>query len=207
MPYRNKPIIGIVGGIGSGKSFVARLLGELGCAVIDSDAVAHAVYAEPAIKETLVGWYGPGVLNDRGEVDRKVVARSIFHDAEHRTRLEQLVHPRIHAEREREMSRVAGDPAVVAFVWDSPLLVEAGLHSQCDAVVFVDVPHEERLRRVRETRGWDAAELQRREASQLPLDEKRRLSTDIIRGDYPTNKIQEQLETLLRRLSPPAAGQ
>lgn len=206
MPYRGKPILGIVGGIGSGKSFVARLLGELGCAIIDSDAVAHAVYAEPEIIATLVGWYGQAVLNARGEIDRKVLAHHIFRDAEHRARLEQLIHPRINAEREQEMARVVDDPAVLAFVWDSPLLIEAGLHTQCDALLFVEVPHEERLRRVRETRGWDAAELDRREASQITLPEKQRLATVSVRGDLPAEQLKGQLRVILEDVRQRTAG-
>jgi dephospho-CoA kinase len=196
MSYRGKPIIGIVGGIGSGKSFVARLLGELGCAVIDSDAVAHAVYAEPAVVVKLVGWYGPDVLKD-GAVDRAVIAHDIFRDADHRQRLESLIHPRIHAEREREMAARVTDPTVKAFVWDSPLLIEAGLHTQCDVVIFVDVPYEERLRRVRESRGWDATELDRREASQMPLEEKRQLATTVMNGDAGVEELREQLRRVL----------
>lgn len=197
MSYRGKPIIGIVGGIGSGKSFVARLLGELGCAVIDSDAVAHAVYAEPAVVEKLVVWYGPDVLNKDGAIDRTVIAHDIFRDADHRRRLEALIHPRIHAEREREMAERASDPKVKAFVWDSPLLIEAGLHTQCDAVIFVEVPYEERLRRVRESRGWDAEELDRREASQRPLEEKRQLATTIVKGDAGVEDLRASLRRLL----------
>jgi dephospho-CoA kinase len=196
MSYRGKPILGIVGGIGSGKSFVARLLGELGCAVIDSDAVAHAVYEEPAVIMKLVEWYGPSVVNE-GAVDRKTIARDVFQDSAHRARLEALIHPRIHAEREREMAARASDPKVKGFVWDSPLLIEAGLHTQCDAVIFVDVPQEERLRRVKESRGWDAAELDRREASQMPLEQKRQLATAVIRGDATPDELREQLRRLL----------
>lgn len=197
MSYRGKPIIGIVGGIGSGKSFVARLLGELGCAVIESDAVAHAVYAEPDVIKAIFEWYGESALDHRGQVDRKVLAHHIFRDASQRSRLEALVHPRIHAKREREMAERAGDPGVKGFVWDSPLLIEAGLHMECDTVIFVDVPYEERLRRVRETRGWDAAELDRREASQCPLEEKRRLATMIIAGDQPSDVLKAELDRVL----------
>ena len=197
MSYRGKPIIGIVGGIGSGKSFVARLLGELGCAVIDSDAVAHAVYAEPDVIAKLVGWYGPDVLNKYGVVDRTIIAHDIFRDAAHRRRLESRIHPRIHAERAREMAARVTDPKVKAFVWDSPLLIEAALHTQCDVVIYVDVPYEERLRRVRESRGWDAAELDRREASQRPLEEKRQLATTVVNGEASVEDLRESLRRIL----------
>lgn len=200
MPYQGKPIIGIVGGIGSGKSFVAALFAELGCTVIDSDQVAHAVYESPDVIATVVGWYGPEVLDERGKISRRTLAHHVFRDAQQRSRLEALIHPRIHAEREREMAAKAGDPNVRAFVWDSPLLVEASLHTQCDAIVFVDVPYAERLRRVSESRGWDVDELDRREASQHPIEDKRRLASVVVDGTAEREVLREQLRGIVERL-------
>ena len=197
MSYRGKPIIGIVGGIGSGKSRVARVLGELGCAVIDSDALAHAVYAEPDVVETIVGWYGDSIVDERVQISRKALAHHVFRDQAQRRRLEALIHPRIHAQRDKVMADRADDPKVRGFVWDSPLLIEAGLHLQCDAVIYVDVPYAQRLRRVSATRGWDAAELDRREASQRALEEKRRLSSVIVPGDACDAELGHRLEQIL----------
>ena len=106
----------------------------------------------------------------------------VFSDAAQRERLERLVHPLVRATRTEMISRT--DPRTTpAVIVDAPLLFEAGLDKECDAVVFVDAPKENRLKRVRETRGWDEEELNRREKAQLPLEEKRRRADVVITND------------------------
>ena len=178
--FQGKPIIGIAGGIGSGKSRVARLFGEMGCAVIDSDAQVREVYSREDVRRTLKQWWGDGVFKQGGELDRAAVAAKVFSDPAERQRLEALVHPLVAEARDRAMREAARDPQLVAFVWDTPLLFEVGMNAACDAVVFVDAPQDLRLLRVRRSRGWDAAELARRENLQWPLDRKRQLSDDVV---------------------------
>ena len=203
--YAGKPVIGIAGGVGSGKSFVARLFGELGCAVIDSDAQVRAAYHDPSIRQTLRAWWGDEVFLPGGEINRAAIARTVFADDGQRRLLEGLIHPWVAEARRREMSAAADDPQTVAYVWDTPLLFEAGLASECDAVVFVDAPAEVRLKRVRETRGWDEAELRRRENLQWPLDKKRRISdyvvTNTADADDPRGQVREVLSRILARSS------
>ena len=205
--YAGKPVIGIVGGIGSGKSHVARLLGELGCLVIDSDAQAREAYRDPTVLETIRGWWGDGVFRPDGSLDRSAVASKVFADPAERERLEGLVHPLVHAARERQMRIAADDPQVVAYVWDTPLLIEAGLADECDAIVFVDAPFDRRLARVRARGGWDEAELRRREKSQTPLDTKRRLSDYLIdnaadagAGVSASSDLREQVRRVLSQI-------
>lgn len=170
-------MIGLAGGIGSGKSTVARMLGELGCVVIDSDAEARRALQRAEVIAELVEWWGDAVLDAAGAIDRKAVARIVFADAEQRVRLEGLIHPLIAESRasQIEEARAGGRPGAVI---DAPLLYEAGLKGECDAVIFVECPFEARLARVREGRGWDERELRQREKAQIPLEEKRR------RADY-----------------------
>src|SRR6266478_6420926 len=97
--FAGKPIIGIAGGIGSGKSFVAGLLGELGCEVIDSDAQVRAAYGEPEVRQTLREWWGESVIGADGSPDRAGIARRVFGDPLERKRLEGLLHPRVAALR------------------------------------------------------------------------------------------------------------
>jgi len=179
--YKGIPIIGIVGGVGSGKSHVARLFGQLGCAVIHSDEQVTRAYALPHIVASLRQWWGDEVFRADGTLDRRRIAAKVFSSAEDRARLEQLVHPAVAKLRIEEMEQAAAAPhPPLAFVWDSPLLIETGLAGQCDAVVFVDAPFEVRLERVRQIRGWDEAELKQRENSQTPLDNKRALSHYVV---------------------------
>jgi dephospho-CoA kinase len=210
--YAGKPIIGIAGGIGSGKSFVAKLFGEQGCLVIDSDAQVREAYRLPRVKQTLAEWWGGDVLDaDTGEVNRGFIARKVFADPAQRRRLEQLLHPLVDASREAAMAAAAYDPQVLAYVWDTPLLFEVGLHDRCDALVFVDVPWETRVNRVRATRGWDEAELARRQNLQWPLDKKRRISDHVLTNtadaDYARGQVRELLSRILERsLNRPSPG-
>jgi len=174
----SKPVIGIVGGIGSGKSTVAGHFGSLGCGVIDADALARAALQDEEVKRQLVAWWGEGILDAAGRVDRKAVGRIVFDDDDALAKLESVVHPKVHAGRQRVRRQFETDDDLVAIVDDTPLLLEKQLDSEVDVLVYVDVPRDERLRRLRASRGWDEAELARREKKQLPLDIKRQ------RADY-----------------------
>ncbi len=182
-PTMRKPVIGLMGAPGSGKSLVAEQLAELGCAVIDADAIAKAQLDDPEVSDTLVQWWGEAVLTAEGKVNRKAVGRIVFGDKQQLTRLESLLHPRVHAERRRLRTEHQRDPAVKAIVEDCPLLLESHISADCDTLVFVDAPRETRLQRVMKQRGWTEAELDRREKNQMPLDRKRRRADHVIKND------------------------
>lgn len=175
-PTRRRPVvIGLVGGIGSGKSTVARILADLGAVVSDSDGEAKAVLQTPDVRDRLVARWGSGILAPDGTVDRATVAKVVFGNAAERAFLESIIHPALHARRQQRLAAAgAGGNPPPAFIIDAPLLFEAGVDRECGAVVFVDAPIHQRLARVAGSRGWSADELARREAAQIPLDEKRR---------------------------------
>ncbi|HEV2292568.1 MAG TPA: dephospho-CoA kinase [Tepidisphaeraceae bacterium] len=198
--HAGKPIVGVAGGVGSGKSFVARLFGELGCRVISSDELVRDAYRDGRVVATLKKWWGGDVLTPGGEVNKRVVAQRIFADPAERQRLERLLHPMVSDARERVMAAAAPDPAVPAFVWDTPLLFETGLNARCDAVVFVDAPQPLRLARVQASRGWDAGELARRENSQMPLDTKRNLSQYVVENTADADVVRGQVRAVLSRI-------
>src|SRR5688572_7631196 len=185
--FRGKPIIGIAGGIGSGKTFIAKLFGEFGALVISSDDQVTDAYRDAEVRQTLRQWWGDDVIRADGEINRRFIGAKVFADPAERKRLEDLLHPRVHAAREGAMAAAKHDPRVLAFVWDTPLLFETDLHEQCDAVVFVDAPLETRLARVTQTRNWDAAELARRENSQWGLDRKRKIADYVISNTAGAN--------------------
>ena len=203
--YSGKPIIGLVGGIGSGKSFVAKLFGELGGFVIDSDAQVRDAYRDPFVVETIRRWWGDQILHADGTINRSAIAARVFSDPVEKARLESLLHPMVHAARAEQMQAAAADPQVMAYVWDTPLLFETGLNEKCDAVVFVDAPEEQRVRRVAATRGWDEAELLRRQKLQWPLDRKGQISdyvlTNTADADYARGQVREVLSRILARSS------
>lgn len=201
--FAGKPIIGIAGGIGSGKSTIARLFGEAGCLVLSADEAVRTLYHDADIKQTLKNWWGPQVINSQNEVDRHEIAKIVFSQPKEKERLENLLHPRVIELREQQMKDASKNTQVLAFIWDIPLLFETGLDSQCDAVVYVEAPLEQRLARVRQTRGWDEAELKIRENLQQPLDFKRRMSKYIVQNTadvgFASKQVREVLSAILAK--------
>lgn len=173
------PVIGIAGGIGSGKSAFARALGRLGARVFDADVSAKRALDDPQVRATLAGWWGPEVIGADGRIDRARVASIVFADDTARRRLEDLIHPRVKGEAAAFVDEARRDGAS-AVALDVPLLFESGMDAMCDLVVFVESSAGVRAGRVAATRGWDAGELARREAAQWPLEEKRRRSGVVV---------------------------
>ncbi|MCE9619814.1 MAG: dephospho-CoA kinase [Planctomycetes bacterium] len=194
------PVIGLVGGIGSGKSEVARMLAEVGCVVCDSDSLVRKTLREPAIKQELVNWWGPTILDSHGEINRKAVAHLVFASNEDRLRLEQLIHPRVEARRQEIFA--AAPPTTPALVIDAPLLLEAGLGPKCDRIWFIDAPLATRIERVHKARGWAATDLERRESAQWPLDRKRSAAHDVLRNEGDSASLRRQVLQVLRDLPP-----
>jgi dephospho-CoA kinase len=198
--FQAKPIIGIAGGIGSGKSFVARMFGELGCCVIHADEQVRQAYDDPDIRDTLRQWWGDDVFKADAQVDRRAIAGRIFGDETQRLRLEGLLHPWIARQRDRIMQEMTENPEVAAFVWDTPLLYETGLDKACDAVVFVESPLELRENRVLQSRGWQGDEINRREKLQWPLDKKRKMSHDTVVNTADAAASRGQVREILSRI-------
>jgi dephospho-CoA kinase len=168
--------VGLTGGIGSGKSVVARLLAERGAVVIDADAVARDVVAPgtPGLA-AVVEAFGGHVVRTDGGLDREALAKIVFVDPDARRRLESITHPLIRAETAR---RFAGLPADAVGVHDIPLLAEIGLASDYDVVVVVEAPGQRRLDRLAQ-RGLPRDQAEARIANQA-TDEQRREIADIL---------------------------
>ena len=190
------PVLGLAGTIGAGKSSLARAFASLGCLVVDSDKEAHAALRRDDVRAEIVSWWGAGVLGEDGHVDRTKVARVVFSDPAQRARLEGLIHPLVKRARAELVAQGAarGVPAVIV---DAPLLFEAGVDKECDAVVFVDAPREVRLQRVA-ARGWSEDELRRRESAQWPAERKRALCRYHVMNDDAESKLAPQAADILR---------
>lgn len=202
LPPGRIPVIGIVGGIGSGKSVVAQwVASRANIHVIDADRLGHEVLLAADVKAALRGQFGDDIFDSKGEVQRGVLARRVFGDSErHRAErqdLEQIVHPEIERRIVGEIARAeqAGSEAVLL---DAAVLLEAGWQRQCDAVVFVETPEPVRLQRVQQRSGWTAEELHRREASQLSLSEKRKQSDAVVSNAGEVSDGGQQLLNCLR---------
>ncbi len=196
-PVLSKPVIGLIGGIGAGKSRVARVFQEQGAAVIDSDRLAHAQLADAEVLAALVSWWGKEILDERGKVDRKAVGHLVFSDEEKLKRLEELIYPRLERIRRNLCVAYDTDPSVRAVVLDSPKLMEAGIDRFCDAVVFVDTDRAVRLERLKRTRGWTEEEMVRREKLQNPLDIKKARAEYTIENNSGLTELETNVKKTL----------
>lgn len=195
-----KLVVGLAGGIGSGKSTVASILAERGAAVVSSDELNRGVLATAEVESTLALWYGERIRDSSGHVRRDVLADIVFGDSSQRRRVEKLLHPRIDARRQELITQHRADDRVLAIVLDSPLLFEAGLDQICDAVLFVDASPEIRTERVASERGWSSEELVRREKPQDPLDEKRLKSDYTVVNNSGLDDLRSTVDRLLSEL-------
>ncbi|HQR43730.1 MAG TPA: dephospho-CoA kinase [Gemmatales bacterium] len=166
------PVLGIVGGIGSGKSYISGLFAQRGAHVIDADQLGHQALLDPAIKRQIHLRWGEDVFTPSGEVDRKKLGHVVFRDPREKVALESLVFPFIRKGMEGQIHEASQDPRVKLVILDAAILLETGWKDVCQAVIFVEADEQVRLQRVA-SRGWDAAELHRREDSQWPLASKR----------------------------------
>jgi dephospho-CoA kinase len=197
---RPKPVIGVTGGIGSGKSTISNLLAAQGCAVINSDALAHDLLQAPAVKEELRAWLGEAIITTDGAVSRKAVAARIFNDQSQVAKLNAIIHPRVAQQRAALMEGYMADPAVRAVIWDSPLLMETGLDVECDAIIFVKVPLEMRLDRVCRKSGWTPGEFAKREKWQISLDKKASVADYCIDNSGDEASSARQVQRVLSQL-------
>ncbi len=200
-------VIGLSGGIGSGKSTVSTLLEKLGATVVDADAIVHELQAPgSAMLGEIARAFGDQVIAADGSLDRQAVADVVFRDPEARTRLGSIVHPPVIAEMmRRAAAAVADDDPMV--VLDIPLLFEgrktgtgSGAHMNFDATVAVWVPRAMQIERTVERDGCTPEEAERRVAAQLPIDEKREMADHVIDNSGSREDTERQVTELYARL-------
>ena len=175
-----KPIIGILGGIGSGKSTVAAEFAKLGCKVIDADKIAHESLEKKTVKERVLSLFGKGILNSTGKIDRKKLADIAFTDAEKLSSLNKIIHPLVLEQAEELIKRYNRQNQVKAIVLDMPLLVEVGWAKRCDRLIFVDCNEKSRLKRAKKIGLFDENKIKIREKFQISLDNKADLADNVI---------------------------
>ena len=193
-------IVGLLGGVGSGKSAAAGILAELlPGRLLDADAEVGRMLENPEIGAQVEESLGPGLLNAEGEVDRRALGEIVFHDPDKRKALEELLHPLVRESlrnRLAELEESGGDWAVL----DVPLLLEGGLSEACDFMVFVDAPADDRRRWACTRHGWEASDWEAREFAQAGLDNKQ-AAADAILGNVGTlEDLKAGVEGLLARL-------
>lgn len=194
----SKPMVGLIGAIGAGKSTVADRLRTLGATVIDADRTGHDVLRIPSVRDQLTQAFGPRILGADQEVDRKVLGSIVFADASERARLESIVHPAMLEEFRRLISSAWADPSVPMIVLDAAILLEVGWDQVCDRIVFVDAPRETRLDRLVQNRGWSEEELDRRERAQWSNERKKARADVIIENVGTKEECQQKVDRLYR---------
>lgn len=207
---RTPIVLGIVGGIASGKSEVTRLLGERNGTIISADAIAHRVLLEPEVIDELVEIFGTRILQLTESVETRVIDRAklgseVFGESEDkrvmRKRLESVVHPRIRQFARSELEVLKEDLTIKWIILDAPLLIEGGWLPYCDRVIMVESPDALRQKRALE-RGWTKQQWIDRESAQLNLAEKRKYATDILVNDGTLALLKQQVDDLVAKLQP-----
>jgi dephospho-CoA kinase len=192
-----KPVIGVVGGIGAGKSLVATAMARRGGVVIDADKLGHAALEQPEVKRQLVARWGERVLKPDGAANRRAIAGIVFDNPDERRALEELVYPVIRQRAVEEIDRAQADASARFVVLDAAVMMEAGWDAVCDRVVYVDAPRDVRLARLAARSGWTPAEVAAREAAQMGLREKRARADAVVVNDGSPEQLQGHVDRLL----------
>jgi dephospho-CoA kinase len=192
-------LIGLTGGIATGKSTFAALLRQRGLPVVDADELSRAASRTAPVLEAIAREFGPGLLGPDGQLDRKKMGALVFGDDDARRRLEAILHPAIRAAMVAETERLAREGHPLA-VYDSPLLFEAKLGDQVECVVVVYAPRIEQLERVIRRDGLSWPDAQARVASQMDIETKARLADVVIDNTQAPDSLPLKAERLHRDL-------
>jgi dephospho-CoA kinase len=184
------PIVGLTGGLASGKSTVARLFQDCGAIVLDADVLARQVVepGKPAWRD-LVRAFGPAILQSDRTVDRKKLAAVVFRDSAKLNKLNRIVHPRVAREQARLTREITRKDPQAVVIYDAPLLIEAGAHKRMDRLIVVTADRRTQVTRLQARNGLTRTEALRRIRSQMPLSEKRKRADDVLDGTLPPETL------------------
>lgn len=187
-------VVGLTGGVGSGKSTVADLFVEQGAGLVDTDAIAHELtVAEGLAMPALIAEFGPAIRAADGALDRAAMRQLAFADPSVRRRLEGILHPLIR-QISGERCRDAGSPYVILAV---PLLVESGNYRErCDRIVVVDCPESLQMERVMARNGLSAEQVGAIIAAQATRQQRLAVADDVVLNDGERTKIRQQVKVL-----------
>ena len=200
------PVIGLAGGIGSGKSLVASELGKLGCAVIDVDRLAKQMRDLPATRQVLRERLGEDIFTKDGQIDEKALAELVFGsearegDKRAMQELNAIIHPLVKAKCREMIDDYRQAGKVPAVVLDAPLLFEAGLQNCCETVIFIACDPDKRSQRVQTQRGWDETAWLQREKTQILLDKKLQMSDYTVENNSSKTDLRCHIRSLLSQI-------
>ena len=192
-------VIGLIGGIGCGKSTVAKAFLSYGATLFDADQSGHAALCDPTIKEVIEARFGQTVFTPTGEVSRQALAKIVFSNEEELKSLNQLIHPFIIEQFLIKLKEVQAS-GVKFFILDAPLLLETGMDKYCDCIIFIDT--DESLRTVRVSkRGWSIEEFKNREKNQISLKKKQKKADYVIDNNGTLATMERQVSSIIEKLT------
>ena len=194
-------VVGLTGGLGTGKSTVAKMFGDLGAVVLDADRIAHEVMEPKKLAwRAIVKQFGQGILNEDQTVNRRWLADRVFRDPQARRRLEEIVHPRVLQYIKQQLHRLSRNRRLRLAVLDVPLLIESGVPRLVDAVVVVTAPPEVQRSRLTE-RGMSEEEINARVAAQWELARKRAVADHVVDNADGLEQTRRQVKQLWNQLT------
>jgi dephospho-CoA kinase len=194
-------LVGLTGGVATGKTTVARLFQQCGAVVIDADVLARQIVepGTPAWRD-IVRVFGRGVLRPDRTVDRAALAQIVFGDRAKLRRLERIIHPRVAREQARLTREIGRKDRHAVVIYDAPVLIEAGAHKRMDKLIVVTADKKTQLARLTERNGFTRAEALRRIRSQMPLARKIKIADYVLDGALPRPRLRREVQQLYRDL-------
>jgi len=193
--------VGLTGGIASGKSTVGRMLGELGCRVIDSDRITRQLFeAGSAVNTAVAEAFGPRVVASDGSIDRKILGELVFENTELRQKLNSIVHPAINQRQSEFLAQAAAEDSHAIGIVEAALIVEVGTYKNYDKVIVVTCSPKIQRERLRERSGLTPQQIETRIASQMPLEEKIKVADFVIDNSGDIGKTRQQVDEVYRQL-------
>ena len=194
-------VIGVTGGVGTGKSTVAGMFKRLGAVVLDADAIAHRVMEPRRLAwREIAKTFGERMLNDDQTINRRRLASLVFSDEPSRRRLDAIIHPRVMREIRRHLHRLRGSRRIRAVVLDVPLLVEVGAQQFVDALVVVTAPPGVQRERLKRQHGWSEEETHARIAAQWKLSAKAALADHVVDNSDGVDATRTQVKRIWDQL-------
>ena len=191
-------VIGVTGGIGSGKTEVCQRLAALGLKVLNADQIAREISeSDPEVRNALIMYFGEGILNSDGLLNRRKLGELVFSNEAARRQINQIIHPRVlqQISQEIEACRRAGDCWVV--IIEAALIYEVGMEKSLDGVVVVDAPVQARIDRIRQRDGLTRQEIENRIKSQMPLEEKVKRADFVVDNSGSISDLEQKVKELV----------
>ena len=194
-------LVGLTGGVATGKTTVATMFRRCGAVVIDADELAREVVkpSKPAWRQ-IVRTFGRQILNPDRTINRHALGTIVFHDKKKLRRLEGIIHPRVAREQARLTRQAARNNPKAVVVYDVPLLFEAGIDKQMDKTVVVTADVDTQIARLKKRNGLTRADALRRIKSQMPLSHKRRRADYVLDGTTDRKRLAEEVSRILAEL-------